>query len=215
MLTCHRVRRRSRDQEDEATVHHASSLADRRSMKHMRTRSARDKRGRAGHGRQKATSADAAVLHARRGCSHGTAAGCQDPPGGRAHAGLGPQALTDKLIQTMIMVLTPLIGFATLGHGCYDAVRSFAALAKESADDEDNDLLLATSLVEACLPVESYFLKRPQLSSNVMARARVLDAHRRCWRTLDGHVRPGGAPWRARRHGERRYLRPGDRASRR
>ena len=75
--------------------------------------------------------------------------------------------------------------------------------------------LLATSLVEACLPVESYFSKRPQLSSNVMVRARVLDAHRRCWRTLDGHVRPGGVPRRARRHGERRCVRPGDRAGRR
>jgi hypothetical protein len=36
----------------------------------------------------------------------------------------------------------------------------------------------ATSLVETCLPVELYFSKGPQHSSNVMVRARMLDAHR-------------------------------------
>ena len=51
---------------------------------------------------------------------------------------LSQRALTDKLIYTRTIFLTALIGFATLGHSCSDAVRSFAALAKENADDESN-----------------------------------------------------------------------------
>ena len=72
-------------------------------------------------------------------------------------------------------------------------------------------------LVETWLPVESYLFNKPQLSSDVVEtrRALVLDGHRRCQRPLDGHLRPGGVPLRARRRGERRCLLPGDRASRR
>jgi hypothetical protein len=44
------------------------------------------------------------------------------------------------------------------------------------------------SLVETCLPVESYLFNKPQLSSDVVEtrRARVLGAHRLCQRPLDG-----------------------------
>ncbi len=52
---------------------------------------------------------------------------------------LSLRALTDTLIETMTIFLTALIGLATLGHSCSDSVRSFAALAKENADDEGND----------------------------------------------------------------------------
>jgi hypothetical protein len=54
--------------------------------------------------------------------------------------------------------------------------------------------LAPTSLVETWLPVKSYFSKGPQLSSNVMVRAHVPDAHRLCQRPLDGRLRPGGVP---------------------
>jgi hypothetical protein len=51
--------------------------------------------------------------------------------------------------------------------------------------------LPSTYLVETWLPVESYLFNKPQLSSDVVEtrRALVLDAHRRCQRPLDGHLR--------------------------
>ncbi len=45
--------------------------------------------------------------------------------------------------------------------------------------------LPSTSLVETCLPIESYFSERPQRSSNVMVRARVLDAQAKRQSALD------------------------------
>jgi hypothetical protein len=64
------------------------------------------------------------------------------PEGEELMRQLSRRALTDKLIYTMTIFLTALIGFATLGHCCSDSVRSFAAGAKENADDEGNDVPL-------------------------------------------------------------------------
>jgi hypothetical protein len=60
--------------------------------------------------------------------------------------------------------------------------------------------------------VEPSFFKRPQRSSNVVVRARVLGAHGLCQRPLEGRLRPGGVPLRARKEsaktwGEFRYQR--------
>jgi hypothetical protein len=68
----------------------------------------------------------------------------------------------------MTMFLTALIGFATLGHICWDSARSFAALAKENAEDEGNDAPTLYLSRRDMLSGRVTLPWRPQLSSTVV-----------------------------------------------
>jgi hypothetical protein len=50
------------------------------------------------------------------------------------------RSLTDKLIQTMTILLTAMNGFTTLAPTRHASVVSFAAIAKENTDDEGDHL---------------------------------------------------------------------------
>jgi len=52
---------------------------------------------------------------------------------------LSQRSLTDKLIQTMKILLTAVITFTILVPTRYDSAASFAAIAKENADDEGDN----------------------------------------------------------------------------